>query len=122
VTPLLALLRLPEEGGIPFLEQNARIIYPALAVLVVALLAAGVIHAWKSQEMDGVQKAQLKGEILRLMRRYVGGITADQLCPELKLDTFGVARLLDEMVKEGIVTSYTTSDRITTFRLKGLDR
>lgn len=119
MTASLVLAQPADTGGIPFIEQNAWLIYPVLGVAVVALIAWGFLHAWKSHELDAVRKAEVKAEILRLMRRYVGGMTAEQVAPEVKLDTFQAAKLLEEMVEVGQITCYTTSNRITTYKLKG---
>ncbi|MHB8877727.1 MAG: hypothetical protein ACYC8T_28890, partial [Myxococcaceae bacterium] len=57
-----------------FLEHNAHIIYPLLAVLVLALLVAGILQAWRSQDLDGLAKAEFKREIILELRRQMGGV------------------------------------------------
>src|SRR5690349_8203512 len=85
---LLALLDMPGEPPkyvkpvgsasvkyIEALENNTHIVYPALAILMVALIAFGIISAWRSEDSDGLKKAEMKREIIRELRREVYGMT-----------------------------------------------
>jgi hypothetical protein len=102
------------------LEENTQLVYPAIAVLVLLLIALGVISAWRSEDMDGIQKAEVKREIIRELRREIHGITVDRLAKLVKMPSFKVAKLLGEMEAQGIAESRTDTRRLTTWRLKGL--
>jgi hypothetical protein len=102
------------------LENNTHIIYPALAILVVVLIVAGILHAWKSDDLDSVVKAEAKREIVMQLRRELHGMSADRLMRLTGLDMMKLARLLAEMQEDGILTSHTNSQRQTTWVLKGV--
>lgn len=103
-----------------WLENNSHLIYPVLAVAVVALIAFGIIGAWRSEDSDGLQKAELKREIIRQLRREVYGLTAVRLATILNVPGGKMLKLLEEMAEEGIVESRTDTSRVTTWRVKGL--
>lgn len=103
-----------------WLENNSHVVYPALAVAVVALIAFGIIGAWRSEDVDGIQKAELKREIIRQLRREVYGLTAVRLATILNVPGGRMLKLLEEMAEEGIVESRTDTSRVTTWRMRGL--
>ena len=105
---------------IEMLEQNSHIIYPALAVLVLVLLVAGILQAWKTQDLDGLQKAELKKEIVVHLRQEIGGAPAEQLARQVGIAPIKLVRLLEEMQKDGILLSHTNTQRLTIWRLKGV--
>ncbi|MFZ5438788.1 MAG: hypothetical protein ACOZQL_02205 [Myxococcota bacterium] len=105
---------------IELLENNTHIIYPILAVTVVALIAFGVISAWRSEDIDGLKKAELKREIIRELRREVWGMTADRLAKNIGVPGGRMLKLLEEMAEDSIVESRTDTSRVTTWRMKGL--
>lgn len=103
-----------------WLENNSHLIYPLLAVAVVALIAFGIIGAWRSEDIDGIQKAELKREVIRQLRREVYGLTAVRLATLLEVPGGKMLKLLEEMAEDNIVESRTDTSRVTTWRLKGL--
>lgn len=102
------------------LEENTHLIYPGIAVLVLLLIALGVISAWRSEDIDGIQKAEMKREIIRELRREIHGITVERLAKLVNAPSLKVAKLLEEMHTQGIAESRTDTRRVTTWRLKGL--
>ncbi len=102
------------------LENNTHLIYPGLAVLVLLLIAVGILQAWRSEDMDGLQKANLKREIIGELRREVHGMTADSLSKNLGVPSLRLLRILEEMQKDSILESRTDTRRITTWRMKGI--
>jgi hypothetical protein len=139
VRTTLALAELPNIPGMPgykpdyqrptnsaspeyieLLERNTHIIYPVLAVLVLVVLAAGILQAWKTQDLDGLQKAEFKREIIMELRKEMLGDSADSLARKVKLEPLKLVRLLEEMQREGIISSTTNTQRLTTWRLKGV--
>ena len=109
-----------DPGYFEFLEKNSHIIYPALGVLVLVLLAAGILQAWRSQDLDGLQKAELKREIMLELRKQLGGVTADALARAIGLETFKMLRILEEMQKDGLLQSHTNTQRLTVWHIKGV--
>ncbi len=105
---------------IELLEQNSHIIYPALAVLVLVLIVAGILQAWKTQDLDGLQKAELKKEIVVHLRQEIGGAPAEQLARRVGVPPIKLMKLLEEMQKDNILSSHTNTDRLTIWRLKGV--
>lgn len=102
------------------LENNSHLIYPGLAVLVLLLIAFGILQAWRSEDMDGLQKANLKREIIGELRREVHGLTADALSKATGVPSLRLLRVLEEMQKDSILESRTDTRRITTWRMKGI--
>lgn len=101
-------------------ENHTNTLYPLIAIVVVALVAWGIISAWRGDDMDGLKKAELKREIIRLLRRDVYGLSADKLAAQLEIPGGKLLKLLDEMAEENIVESRTSTSRVTTWRMKGL--
>ena len=102
------------------LENNTHILYPALAILVVVLIVAGILHSWKTNDLDSVVKAEAKREIVMQLRREMHGMSAERLKRLTGLEMTRLVRLLQEMQEDGILTSHTNSQRQTTWVLKGL--
>lgn len=105
---------------IELLENNANVIYPLLAVLVLVLLVVGILQAWRSHDFDGVQKAELKRSILLELRKDIFGCTADQLAKRVGLERHRLLKLLEALQQEGILTSHTNTERRTVWQLKGV--
>ena len=109
-----------EPRYVEFLEDNTHLIYPAIAFLVVTLIAVGVVSAWRSEDIDGIKKAELKRTLIRELRRELHGATAEQLAKAVKIPSLKVLKLLEEMQEQGITECRTDTRRLTTWRLKGL--
>ncbi len=109
----------PETDYLELLERNSHIVYPALAVLVVLLLVLGILEAWRSQDLDGLQKVELKREIILELRRQIGGASAETLARAIGLESFKTVKLLEELQRDGIVVSHTNTARLTLGRIKG---
>jgi hypothetical protein len=103
-----------------FLEYNAHIIYPVLAILVLVLLIAGIFQAWRAQDLDGLQKAEFKREIILELRKQMGGMSAESIARSVGLEPFKLVKLLEEMQKDGIVGSHTNTHRLTVWQLRGI--
>ena len=108
-----------ETDYLELLERNSHIVYPALAVLVVVLLILGILEAWRSQDLDGLQKVELKREIILELRRQIGGASAETLARAIGLESFKTVKLLEEMQRDNIVISHTNTARLTLWRIKG---
>lgn len=107
-------------GYFEVLERNSHIVYPALAVLVTLLLVAGILQAWRTQDLDGLAKVELKREIILELRRQMGGVSADRLSQAVGLENFKTVKLLEEMQRDGILISHTNTSRLTLWRIKGV--
>lgn len=107
-------------GYIDILERNSHIIYPLLAIGVVGLLVAGILQAWRSQDLDGLAKVELKREIILELRKQMGGVSAEMLARAVNLEPLKTVKLLEEMQRDGILASHTNSARLTLWRLKGV--
>jgi hypothetical protein len=68
------------------LEQNSHIIYPALAVLTLVLIAGGILQAWRTQDLDGLQKNEFKRAIVNELRSNISGLPGDLLAKAVGLD------------------------------------
>lgn len=101
------------------LEQNSHIIYPAVAVLTLVIIAAGILQAWRTQDLDGLQKNEFKKAIVNELRRNISGLPGDLLARAIGLDRLKTNRLLEQMQQEGMVVSHTNSQRLTVWRIRG---
>jgi hypothetical protein len=104
---------------IEFLENNTHIIYPLLAVVAVALIAFGVFSAWRTEDMDGLAKAELKREIVRELRREIWGMTAEALSKKVGIPRLKLLKILEEMQADNILEARTDTRRVTTWKMKG---
>lgn len=103
------------------LEKNTHIIYPALAILVLVLLVAGILQAWRTQDLDGLQKAELKREVILVLRRETHGAEAELLAREVGMALLKLVKILEELQTDGIVVSVTNTQRKTFWSLKGIN-
>ena len=103
------------------LEQNTHIVYPALAILVLVLLVAGILQAWRTQDLDGLQKAELKREVILVLRRETHGVEAELLGKEVGMAVLRLVKILEELQTDGIVVSVTNTQRKTFWSLKGVN-
>lgn len=101
------------------LEQNSHIIYPVVAILTLVIIAAGVLQAWRTQDLDGLQKNEFKRAIVNELRRNISGMPGDLLAKSVGLDRLKTNRLLEQMQQEGLVVSHTNSQRLTVWRVRG---
>jgi hypothetical protein len=102
------------------LERNSHIIYPTLALAVVALVILGILQAWRAHDLDGLAKLELKREIILELRKTMGGASADMLARAVGLEPLKIMKLLEEMQRDGILLSHTNTSRLTVWRLKGV--
>lgn len=105
---------------IELLERNSHIVYPALALMVLGLVAVAILQASKAQEMDGAVKAEFKKLIVDELRRYPAGLETPDLASATGLDRSKLVRLLDQMQQDGVLVSHTTTQRQTVWRVKGV--
>ncbi|WP_342381888.1 hypothetical protein NVS55_07005 [Myxococcus stipitatus] len=101
------------------LEQNSHIIYPLVAILALVLIAAGILQAWRTQDLDGLQKNEFKKAIVNELRRNITGMPGDELAKAVGLDRLKTNRLLEQMQVDGMVVSHTNSQRLTVWRVRG---
>lgn len=106
-------------GYIELLERNSHIIYPVIAVVTLLLIAWGILSAWRTQDLDGLQKNEFKRAIINELRRQLSGMPGDLLGKTIGLDRLKTNRLLEEMQTEGLVMSHTNSERLTVWRVRG---
>lgn len=109
-----------DPGYFELLEQNSHIIYPALGLLVLVIIGAGILQAWRTQDLDGLAKAELKREVILELRKQLGGVTAESLARKLGMEPFRMVGILEEMQKDGLLLSHTNTQRLTVWRVKGV--
>ena len=105
-------------GYFEVLEQNSHIVYPLLAVLTLILIVAGLLQAWKNQDMDSQTRVEYKRAILAELRRHLNGMPGDELARSLGLDRLKMVRILEQMQQDGMVQSHTNSKRLTVWRVR----
>lgn len=110
------------DGGLhtlwEWMDANATVVYPVIAVAIIALIVGALFASWRSDELNAEQRGRLKDAMLKLMRRRVSGVSAEQVAAELQIDTVLAGRLLSELVEQGLVSASQSSP--VQFRLRGM--
>lgn len=106
---VLAAGRNPLDDGLAqlwkWMEANGTIVYPAIALIIIGLIAGALFASWRADELAGEQRGELKMRILQVMRRRISGVSAEQVAAELQIETILAAKLLDELEKDGTVSA-----------------
>lgn len=103
-----------------WLESHTHIVYPAIAIAVLGLMAFAILSSWKSQGMDIETKMKLKKAIVSELRLVMGGLSAEHLGKTIGLSGLKTLKLLEEMQRDGILWSHMGDKRLTIWRLKGV--
>ncbi len=103
-----------------FIEKHSGVLYPVIGGLVLLLLVVGILKAWRAQDLDGQSKAEFKREIIHELRKHVTGLSGEALAKAIGLDSLKTMRLLEELQTDGVLISHTSTERLTTWRLKGV--
>jgi hypothetical protein len=94
-----------------WIEDNAWVSYPVIALVVIGLIAGAMISTARQQVMSAERRGQLKMQIMGVMRRRVSGVSAEAIAADLKIDLMLAAKLLVELTDEGMLSrSMTTAD------------
>ena len=101
------------------IEDHGDIIFPLIALLVVALIFVGIRKGMKSNTAELQQKQDQKDNIVRMMRSKIL-VSPDAVAGELRIDRFRASALLDELVKEGKLVEQRMVGGVANYRLKGL--
>lgn len=104
---LLAAPRGPPEAAKlwQWIEGNGAIVYPAVALVIIGLIAGALFASWRADEIQSERKGEIKMKILQVMRRRLSGVSAEQVAAELQVDVLVAAKLLGELDQEGVVAS-----------------
>lgn len=102
-----------------WIESNGTIVYPALALVIIGLIAGALFASWRADELEGERRGELKMKILQVMRRRISGVSAEQIGAELQIDVLLAAKLLNELDQEGAVASARGAGSVPTqYRLR----
>jgi hypothetical protein len=112
-------IQLPNQE-VEFIEHHAAVLYPAIAAVVVVLLVIGIFRAWRTTDLDAAAKTKFKRSILQMMRSNLTGMITEEIAKRIGLDRLKTVGLLEEMQKDGLVESHTTTQRLTVWRVRGL--
>jgi len=102
-----------------FVEDHGEIVFPLLALVVVALIVFGIRRGMKSNVAGLQQKQEQKDAIVRMMRAKLL-VSPDAVAGELSIDRFVASALLEELVKEGKLVEQRVAGGVANYRLKGL--
>lgn len=101
-----------------WMEVNATVVYPAIALGIIALIIGALFASWRSDELNAEQRGELKDRMLKLMRRRISGVSAEVVAAEMQIDTLTAGRLLSELVDQGLVSASNSSP--VHYRIRGL--
>ncbi len=109
-----------DETALDWFENHTQIVYPTIAVVTLSLIAIGIFSVWRTDDLSGVQRAEITRDIIRELRREIHGMTADQLARATGVPLFQLVKLLESLQDQKVLESRTDTRRITTWRLRGL--
>jgi hypothetical protein len=122
--PLLAQLSIPGLDSGPerpissvdpsyfeLLERNSHVVYPALGVLVLGLVALAIFQT---------ARTEFKRRIVEELRRYPAGLETPELVRSIGLERGKLVQLLNLMVEDGVLLTHITTQQKTVWRVKGV--
>lgn len=102
-----------------WMESNGALVYPALAVGVVALITGALVANWRGDGLTTERRGQLKMQIIRILTRRVAGATSDTISSDLGLLPETTTHLLKELVEERRVVAFEgTGSRKQLYRIR----
>ena len=102
-----------------WIEDNGEVVFPLIGLAILGLVLLAVRRGTLSQQEELRKKAALKEKIIRLVRAKLS-LTAESCAPELGVDRYHAAALLEEMEREGMLALGRAAGGVATYRLKGL--
>ena len=115
--------RPPDEGEAHHLwhwiVDNGEYVFPLIGIVILALVLLAARRGTLSQQEEIRKRAAQKEQIIRLVRAKLS-LTAESTAPELGVDRYHAAALLEELDKEGVLALGRAAGGVATYRLKGL--
>lgn len=102
-----------------FVEDHGDVLFPLIAVAVIALIVVGIRRGMSSNVANLQKKQDQKDAIVRMMRQKLL-VSAEAISNELKIDHFHASALLEDLVKEGKLIEQKSTSGVANYRLKGL--
>ena len=102
-----------------WIEDNGEYVFPLIGIVILALVLLAVRRGTLRQQDELRKRAGQKEQIIRLMRAKLS-LTAESTAPELGVDRYHAAALLEELEKEGVLALGRAAGGVATYRLKGL--
>jgi len=109
-----------DPGYFELLERNSHIVYPALGVLVLGLVALAIVQTAKTQDLDAATRTEAKRRIVEELRRFPAGLETPELVRSIGLQRGKLVQLLNQMVEEGVLLTHITTQQKTVWRVKGV--
>lgn len=105
---------------IVWLENHSAVLYPAIGLGVIALMAWGILSALRSSEMDTATRVKIKTDVLDELRMHVAGLSTDELLQKTGRARGELLLVLEEMVKDNQVWSTRSAERHTVWHARGV--
>jgi len=105
---------------IVWLENHSAVVYPAIGLLVIALMAWGILTALRSSEMDTATRVKIKTDVLDALRLHVGGLSTQELMKETGRSQGELMLVLEEMARDHQVWSTRSAERHTVWHARGV--
>lgn len=99
-------IKLPDVD-LDWLERNASLLYPLMAVGTLALIAWGAMSSLRAVRIPVEQKIEYKRAIITLLRREIGGVAEEKIAEALRLSAQKTALLIGELEKDGVIVPAT---------------
>jgi hypothetical protein len=103
-----------------WIENHGTIVYPAIVLLVIGLIAAAMVSNARQNEISAERRGQLKMQIMGVMRRRISGISGEHVASDLGIDLMLAVQLLSELASEGLIAVAGGEDgKDIRYRLRG---
>ncbi len=109
-----------DPGYFELLERNSHIVYPALGLLVLGLVALAIVQTAKNQDLDAATRTLAKRRIVEELRRFPAGLETPELARSVGLERGKLVQILNQMVEEGLLLTHITTQQKTVWRVKGV--
>ena len=103
-----------------FSDRYGAIVWPALAITVVGLVAWGTLKSASHKSIPGPDRMRVKKEIIHELRRNLSGLSLEQISHLVGHHREPTHALLLEMVKDGMLRASTNSKGAEVFKLPGM--
>ena len=103
-----------------FSDRFGFILWPALAVGVLAVVVVAVLKASTHKSIPGPERMRIKKEIVQELRRQIHGMSLEQIAKLVAQPREPLHEFLGEMAKDGLIRSSVNSKGATIYKLPGM--
>lgn len=110
-------LKLPEPD-LEWLERNASILYPLMALGTVALMAWAAVSTLRTVRIPVEQKMEYRREVIAMLRREIPGVPEERIAKQLELSAKEMAIILGELERDGVIAPASKGKEGAVWRMR----